>query len=204
MAKQTSVWNALDGFAFMEELGRGAEHPSRRHVLGWLQATYGQPPRPFSFLDCGVLSAVTYGDLRASGLSYDYTGTDVSAAVVADCRRRYPEGDWRQTSVTDLAVDDAAYDVVHCRHVLEHLPYYETAIRELARVTRRHLLICLFVPLSPRDEILRRMPTPDGYVWVNQYREQPFVDLLQRLFARVDRIDLSDEDEPNQLFVCER
>ncbi len=48
-------------------------------------------------------------------------------------------------SVTSIPVADASFDFVLCAEVLEHLPWDEAvnAMKELHRVTRRHLLVTL-------------------------------------------------------------
>jgi len=48
-------------------------------------------------------------------------------------------------SVTNIPLDDGSFDVVLCCEVLEHIPYsdFEKALREIYRVTRKHLIITL-------------------------------------------------------------
>jgi ubiquinone/menaquinone biosynthesis C-methylase UbiE len=48
-------------------------------------------------------------------------------------------------SVTHIPVEERAYDFVLCAEVLEHLPFEaaEQAMKEVARVTKRHALITL-------------------------------------------------------------
>jgi ubiquinone/menaquinone biosynthesis C-methylase UbiE len=48
-------------------------------------------------------------------------------------------------SVTDMPLDDGSFDMVLCCEVLEHIPYsdFEKALREIYRVTCKHLIITL-------------------------------------------------------------
>ncbi|MDJ1134476.1 class I SAM-dependent methyltransferase [Streptomyces iconiensis] len=157
----------------------------------------------FSLLDCGVMSGVTYDDLRRAGLAVDYTGVDMSDSVLADCRERRPEATWRRMNVMDLAFPDASFDVAHCRHVLEHLPYYETAVRELFRVARRYVVLCFFIVPSEPERLSRR-PALDGsgYVWLNQYAPGPLDHLLRSLATSVEVIDVPEARRPNRVYVC--
>lgn len=193
------VWSRTTDLGFMRRDGR-RDHPSRQTVTGRLGELFDGS---FTLLDCGVMSGVTYEDLRRAGLPAAYTGVDMSDSVVADCRERLPEADWHRMSVTDLAFPDASFDVAHCRHVLEHLPYYETAVRELFRVARRYVVLCFFiVPGEP--EKLDRRPALDasGYVWLNQYAPGPFERLLRTLSTSVEVIDVPDDRRPNRVYVC--
>jgi ubiquinone/menaquinone biosynthesis C-methylase UbiE len=55
-------------------------------------------------------------------------------------------------SILDLPYGDATRDLVLCSEVLEHLPRPGTAVAELKRVARTHVLIT--VPLEPYFQAL--------------------------------------------------
>ena len=193
------VWSRTADLGFMRRDGR-RDHPSRRLVTERLGELFDGP---FSLLDCGVMSGVTHEDLRRAGLPVGYTGIDMSESVVADCRERLPDAEWRRMSVTDLAFPDASFDVAHCRHVLEHLPYYETAVRELFRVARRYVVLCFFIVPGEPEKLDRRTSLDDsGYVWLNRYAPGPFEGLLCSLSRSVEVIDVPDERRPNRVYVC--
>ncbi|MBV1855876.1 class I SAM-dependent methyltransferase [Catellatospora tritici] len=155
---------------------------------------------PFELLDCGVISGVTYHHLLQAGLEVDYTGIDIGEAAIADCRERHPEARWRQMSVTDLAFSDNSFDVVNCRHLLECLPYYETAVREMFRVARRTVVICMFQVREP--EALLRRETANGYIWFNRYAPGPFEALLHSLSESVEIVDVPFDHRPNRVYFC--
>src|ERR1700733_7378817 len=125
-----SLWRTTTDVDFMREKGRD-DDPSHRWVTERLAGL--DVARPFSLLDCGVMSGVTYRELRRAGLPVDYVGIDIGAPVIDACRAEFPEAGWYEMSVVDLAFSDNSFQVVNCRHVLEHLPYYETAVREMFR-----------------------------------------------------------------------
>jgi ubiquinone/menaquinone biosynthesis C-methylase UbiE len=198
--RTSPLWADPDDFDFMRRDGR-KQHSSRQAVLGRLERRFAG--RSASMLDVGVLSAVTADNLDGSDLAVSYVGIDISPAIIDDCRRRHPELDWRVMSVTDLAFEDGSFDVVHCRHVIEHLPYFETAVRELARVTAAMMVLCLFIPAA-EEEILRRKKHSQGYVWVNQYRAADLERLLGALFSRVDFELVQDGNRPNAIYYCQK
>lgn len=88
--------------------------------------------------------------------------------------------------VTKLTFEDDSFDLVFCCEVLEHIPTYllETACKELARVTRNHLIIGV-----PYKQDLRsgrstcyscnRINPPWGHV--NSFNENKLKDLFPNL-----------------------
>lgn len=193
-----SLWVRTSEVAYMREDER-AGHPSHGVVTERIAARHSG--EPFELLDCGVLSGVTYRHLVEAGLEVDYTGIDINEAAIADCRRLHPKAQWRQMSITDLAFPEGSFDVVNCRHVLESLPYYETAVRELLRVARRTVVICMFqVPREP--EALLRRETANGYIWLNRYAPGPFAALLQALSESVEIIDAPADHRGNRVYFC--
>jgi ubiquinone/menaquinone biosynthesis C-methylase UbiE len=154
-------------------------------------------------LDCGVMSGVTLFTLRGADIRVDYTGIDISDAIISDCGANYPGETWLSMSAMDLNFPAHSFDVVNCRHLLEHLPYYETAVREMFRVSRRYVVICLFqVPKSP-EKLLRR-ETPDGYIWLNRYAPGPFETLLDSLSEHVEKVDVAEGRRTHRVYLCTR
>jgi SAM-dependent methyltransferase len=195
-----SLWTQTADVGYMAEPER-ASSPSYATVTDFLRLHYGD--RPFSVLDCGVLSGVTYTRVRDAGLAVDYTGIDVSEAVLADCRTRFPEARWQPMSVMDLAYPANSFDMVNCRHLLEHLPYYETALREIFRVAREYVAVCLFqVPRSP--EVTLRRETENGYIWLNRYAPEPLEALLGALSAEVERHDVTAGTRTDRVYLCKK
>ena len=64
--------------------------------------------------------------------------------------RRYGGPRFLHASAHELPFDDDQFDVVVAAEVLEHLPDPEQGLREMARVTRRHLVVSV-----PREPIFR-------------------------------------------------
>lgn len=72
---------------------------------------------------------------------------DLSESAVAACRAAVPGVQAQVASATELPYEDDVFDVVICLEVLEHLDDPARAVRELARVSRGHLV--LSVPWEP-------------------------------------------------------
>jgi ubiquinone/menaquinone biosynthesis C-methylase UbiE len=73
------------------------------------------------------------------GLGWDYVGLDISEAMVAEARRRFPEGErvkFGTASVEHLLAADSAFDAVVAMGLVEYLDDDLAAVKELARVVK--------------------------------------------------------------------
>ena len=105
--------------------------------------------QPTSFLDAGCGEGFVASMLREALPDLAITGFDVDPAAVEVARQRDPRGTFMTADIFSLPFSDAAFDVVGCFEVLEHLPGDgpRRALRELGRVSNRGLV--LSVPHEP-------------------------------------------------------
>ena len=89
-----------------------------------------------SVLEVGCSSGFYAEVIGMAGLPIDYAGCDYSAAFVALARASYPGLSFDVEDATALRYRDAAFDVVISGCCLLHIPEYEQAIAETARVAR--------------------------------------------------------------------
>lgn len=87
----------------------------------------------------------------------DFTveGMDISGPRLRRARRRYNDMAFREGALPELPIESNAFDLVTCIEVLEHLVDVREALRELARVSRRFVLITV-----PDREELRDLLCP--------------------------------------------
>ncbi|MCU1411425.1 MAG: hypothetical protein JWR04_2132 [Rhodoglobus sp.] len=76
---------------------------------------------------------------HAPGLRY--TGVDLSEAMVEVSREKYPGRDFQVASALELPFDDGSFDVVVDGVALLHIPDWQGAIREYARVASRFVVL---------------------------------------------------------------
>lgn len=102
---------------------------------------------PESFLDAGCGEGFVSSILtdRFPGLSV--SAFDFNPSSVELARERNPTVDCRVASIYEIPWETSSFDVVGCFEVMEHLYEPTDALRELARVSRRHLV--LSVPHEP-------------------------------------------------------
>jgi hypothetical protein len=65
------------------------------------------------------------------GIATRYIGGDVSEKMLAIAKKRLPDTELMHLDIFDIPVQDQLYDNVICIQVLQHLPDYREALREL-------------------------------------------------------------------------
>ncbi len=110
----------------------------RRQLLACLEFA----PHAKTLLDIGCSAGYVLEAGRREGLAP--TGLDLSAFAVGLCRERGYEA--VQGSLSQLPLPDAAFDVVTCKHTLEHIEDPMKGVREIARVLRPGGVAFLVVP----------------------------------------------------------
>jgi ubiquinone/menaquinone biosynthesis C-methylase UbiE len=147
---------------------------------------------PESVLDVGCGEGVVTERIAAS-TGARTVGVDLGTDDLQDEWRRR-EGDrlsFRPASAYDLPFDDGSFDLVCALEVLEHLERPRDALAELARVSRRALLVS--VPREPLWRIshllalqdVRSLGNTPGHV--NHWSKQSFVRLLARHGEVIER-----------------
>jgi ubiquinone/menaquinone biosynthesis C-methylase UbiE len=77
-------------------------------------------------------------------MKYNYNILDISEEVVLKGKEIFPEVDFHLGSINSIPFPDNSFDVVYCRHVIEHQPEYTKPILEIMRVTRKIAIINVF------------------------------------------------------------
>ena len=122
--------------------------------------------RAGNFLDLGCGFGETYNLFVRNGIKLRYVGMDVTRKFIDICKERYPEAEFMTGQMQDIPFPDESFDIVSCRCVLEHLPDPEPAIREMARVSAKAVVVVWFRWPGNVD---RRKYKKDGY-WLNDYQ----------------------------------
>lgn len=125
----------------------------------WSSVTGNLNPERLSHLAtflCGkqILDAGCGGGAFAHFLAqkgYDVIGIDNHSEFLQMARQRHNDGRYVQADICNLPFANQSFDCVYCFDVLEHVDDV-MALRELARVTRRRLIVAV----PKRDEIMPR------------------------------------------------
>lgn len=123
---------------------------------------------PRRVLEVGVGAGVVAAALRAMGI--DVTTVDIQPELKPNI----------VGSVTELPVDDGAFDVALCCQVLEHLPFdqFIPALRELRRATTSGVVISL-PDIRPHYSLSWRLPRVGHGTLVGTRRKAPPPERIQ-------------------------
>lgn len=102
---------------------------------------------PQTLLDAGCGEGFVSNVLLQHFPGLDISAFDFNPSSVALAQQRNPSVDCRVASIYDIPWNTNTFDVVCCFEVLEHLHEPTAALRELARVSNRYLV--LSVPHEP-------------------------------------------------------
>lgn len=181
----TTLWfNTPDTWTLCRAGGNGSEHPSQLYAI----RKYVEAHQ--SFLDYGCGSATTWEAIKTHlpYLQLKYLGLDIIPKNVKWCKENFPEADFKVNNlIHEIDMPDQSYDVVYSRHVVDHMQSFERAMDEHCRVSKKLVIVVLWVPFStqPEHEIKnivdqRGLPTeklyPDEYT--NQYSEEKVMKYL--------------------------
>ncbi|HEY7032714.1 MAG TPA: methyltransferase domain-containing protein [Thermomicrobiales bacterium] len=102
---------------------------------------------PETFLDAGCGEGFVAEILLRQLPGLKITGFDFNPAAVAVASQKVPNATFQTASIFDIPFADGSFDVVGCFEVLEHQEDPSAALRELARVA--HRAVVLSVPHEP-------------------------------------------------------
>ena len=163
-------WNRLPDEQiekFLSDAEEGANHPSRKKVIELLSGWK-------SVLDVGCGPGIAFEMVQQAYPLMEYVGVgiDVTDKFIVYCRRRFPERQdcFRTLSIFELDKISRTFDVVMCRHLLEHLPDYREALAQMYAKAERKLLVVFYLPPKPlrwgRNKIDMRYESPLFYTHV--------------------------------------
>lgn len=142
-----------------DEKKAAAPHDRKTTVVANLiQSRMKGPIRKILVVGCGsgLEAAVLCAHFEA-----DTIGVDLDESQFLEEARAHAQ--LEAGDATKLRFSDAEFDLVYSYHVLEHIPDFRTAIREIARVTKQDGIVCIGTPnrarligyLSSKDTPLR-------------------------------------------------
>jgi SAM-dependent methyltransferase len=153
------------------------DHPDREWFVEWVMSK-----RPCSVLEVGAGGMHEARRLKARGAlgSVRYSVIDVAKNFLVKGREEFPEIDFVEGSLNQMRFANDSFDIVYCRAVLEHQPYYEKPVSEMFRVARHFVVINLFRWSLHRD-IIRR-----AKYYSNAYKIDDFLAYIKKVSVGYD------------------
>ena len=99
------------------------------------------PESELSILDAACASGYYSEVIERAKPQAAYTGSDYSAAMIDEARRRYPDRTFLVENACKMSFADRAFDCVMLSGAIEHIPEYDQAIAEICRVAGRYVIL---------------------------------------------------------------
>ena len=147
--------------------GHSPTHPQYQ----WLKSFLRPNQR---VLEIGYGTGHAYAALQS--LPITYRGYDITTTFQSICLSHYPIADFRIASATHLPEPPSSWDIVFCRHLLEHIPDWKSALSEMVRVASQSVVILAWRPLSERPT---HSTNTDVCAWV--FNKKEFLDTIYSL-----------------------
>lgn len=173
----TSNWwdycldNTVTYALFAEWLG-DVNSPSRMAVRNYLKQ---QSYKSLLDIPCGL--CIDHFGLKKDGLNIVYNGMDFSRKLVDKAQQNGIAAQWGD--IENINHDDNCFDVVHCRHILEHLSHYKQAVSEVIRIAKKEVIIVFFIKPTEREDDFIDLGSLDGHaIHHNRYSKDRFVEYV--------------------------
>lgn len=175
------------------------EAPRRDNLRSVLHSEMDPLPRPLSLVDFGCGNGLDAQFLV--GLGVDYTGADVTPAMLEEARKAHPGLRFEQDDIFKSKFDDESFDVVLNSAVLPHLPEDQIpiAISELWRITKKLLIVRLFGVRVPGGD--SQYAVERGFIY-QRWPQEKWVGLFEK-HACAPRCHRGDTDQTADcLILC--
>jgi len=106
-----------------------------------------------SILDCGAGLCSEYNGYINDSYNIKYSAIDRCSYFVELGKKQGI--DIQLADIESIPFNDESFDVVFAKEVLEHLPYYNKALKEMIRVAKKEVVIVWFLPPDNQVDIIR-------------------------------------------------
>lgn len=133
-----------------------------------------------SILDIPCGGCIDLKGFRQEGNFIRYHGIDITPKLIERAKSLNISSEVAR--IQDIPLADSSFDVTYSRHILEHLPHYEDAIKELVRVAKKEAIIIFFLRPTSSPENAIRVENIDGFpVYHNWYSKSKIETYLKSL-----------------------
>ncbi len=174
-----TYWQSIDhiiGPAKREKFEQIGQKPIREAIEAFIIADSDIQTR---LLDAGCNTAVEGFRLFERGYKGTYYGVDSNYRALQHAQENLTEqrAIFCQADCANIPYPDQHFDLVLTKDVIEHAPYYEDILRELARLTKRWLLLSMFIRMHDQPDFIK--PEPAGFHH-NRYNRSKLYDFVRK------------------------
>ncbi|WP_345796633.1 class I SAM-dependent methyltransferase [Castellaniella sp. MT123] len=163
-----------------------------------------------SVLEVGCSSGFYSEVFEIAGLAVSYVGCDYSEAFIGLARQKYPTLRFDVEDATALKYAESVFDIVISGCCLLHIPEYEAAVAETARVARRYVIFHRTPVVLGQPNVYYRKQAYGVETMEIHFNEPQFLELLARQGLELIAIYTLDESvrggvgSANRTYVCKK
>lgn len=129
-----------------------------------------------SVLDVGCGLGLDYAMYQKNNTKVRYVGMDICKGFIKYNQQQYPSATFMNGKSYDLPFEDKSFDIVTCRHLLEHLKEPYMTLMEFLRVGKS-VAILWFIPPGEKE---KRVLRSKGF-YKNTYSRDSLSDFVKSL-----------------------
>lgn len=149
---------------------------------------------PKTILDAGCGEGFTMNRLSKNGIGDKIEGVEYSKDAILLGEKLFPNLKFKEGSAYNLPYKDNSFDLAVCTEVLEHLAEPSKALKEILRVSKKHILIS--VPNEPffmlgnfiRGKNITRLGNDPGHI--NIWTIISFLSFLKKNGLKIKTVKL--------------
>jgi len=123
-------------------------------------------------IPCGLCT--DYFGLKKDTINILYKGMDYSIKLVQKAQKN--NIDVKQGDIENIDHPENSFDVIYCRHILEHLKHYNKAMDEVIRIAKKEVIIVFFIkPSMDEDDFINLVFLNGHSVYHNRYSQKKFI-----------------------------
>ena len=174
---KTTYWQSIDhiiGPATIGEFDHIGQKPIREAIESFIITNSNKDTR---VLDAGCNTGIEGYRLFESGFKGTYYGADSNYRALQHAQENLNghRAIFCQADCAKIPFPDRHFDIVLTKDVIEHAPYYEDILAELARLSKRWLLLSMFIRIHDEPDFIK--PEPTGFHH-NRYNRAKLYDFV--------------------------
>jgi len=167
-------YNGIIGPALVDQFSRVRQKETRNSFEDFILKNSNCNTK---LLDAGCNTGVTGWRLFNKGYEGEYYGVDNNnkALSIAIQNLERSKSVFFQRDISSIPFPDKYFDIVLTKDVIEHCKDYETILIELARLTKKYLILSMFIKMSDLPDQINLQP--NGF-YMNRYNRKRLMDLM--------------------------
>ena len=190
-----TYWQKIDhivGPSSIEEFERIGQKETRNAIEQFILAHSDMSTK---LLDAGCNTGVEGWRLFKKNYPGFYLGIDSNIKAITYALQNLC-GFYAAVACSDIesiSYPDMYFDIVLSKDVIEHALYYDSILAELSRLTKRWLILSMFLKMHDQPDIIHL--EPQGFYNNRYQRQKLYTFLANRGLANIKTIFQSAEDE---------